>query len=131
MRARRRHRNFLEISWNLVEIIGAHHVMEISQNESAAAVEASAVRPMSASSSTSAEADMRTIILAFSLVTFSLLTVAANAQQAPRNSAPRNQGSELEKRCHDQVGKEQPESEGRSHIGQMQVQRFSDCMQGR
>ena len=69
---------------------------------------------------------MRTIILAFSI-----LALAATAQAAPRNNAPRNQGSELEKRCHDQVGKEQPESEGRSHIGQLQVQRFSDCMMGR
>ena len=28
------------------------------------------------------------------------------------------------------VGKEQYDSEGRSHIGQFQVQRFSDCMMG-
>jgi hypothetical protein len=29
------------------------------------------------------------------------------------------------------MGKEQYEGEGRGHIGQMQAQRFSDCMMGR
>jgi hypothetical protein len=28
------------------------------------------------------------------------------------------------------VGKEQYEGEGRSHIGMLQAQRFSDCMMG-
>jgi hypothetical protein len=28
------------------------------------------------------------------------------------------------------VGRKQYEGEGRSHIGQMQAQRFSDCMMG-
>jgi hypothetical protein len=37
----------------------------------------------------------------------------------------------LEKRCQDLVGKEDREGEGgRSHVGQFQVQRFSDCMMG-
>ena len=36
----------------------------------------------------------------------------------------------LEQKCRQMVGKEQYEGEGRSHIGQMQAQRFSDCMIG-
>jgi hypothetical protein len=68
---------------------------------------------------------MRTIVLAFSL-----LALAATAHAAPRNNA-RDNGAALETKCKEQMGKEQPEGEGRSHIGQFQVQRFSDCMMGR
>jgi hypothetical protein len=68
---------------------------------------------------------MRTIILAFSL-----LALAVTAQAAPINNA-RDNGAALETKCKEQMGKEQPEGEGRSHIGQFQVQCFSDCMMGR
>jgi hypothetical protein len=35
------------------------------------------------------------------------------------------------KKCHELVGREDREGEGgRSHVGQLQVQRFSDCMMG-
>jgi hypothetical protein len=67
---------------------------------------------------------MRTIVLAFSL-----LAVVASAQAAPRSNA-RDGDATMEKKCKEQMGKEQPESEGRSHIGQFQAQRFSDCMMG-
>ena len=36
----------------------------------------------------------------------------------------------LEQKCHELVGKEEREGEGRGHIGHLQVQRFSDCMMG-
>ena len=61
---------------------------------------------------------MRMILLAISLI-----VVAAPSYAAQKLS--------LEKRCQDLVGKEDREGEGgRSHIGQLQVQRFSDCMMG-
>ena len=57
------------------------------------------------------------------LLTISLMVVAAPSYAAQKPS--------LEKRCQDLVGKEDREGEGgRSHIGQLQVQRFSDCMMG-
>jgi hypothetical protein len=49
------------------------------------------------------------------------LAVPAYAAQKPS----------LEKKCHELVGREDREGEGgRSHVGQLQVQRFSDCMMG-
>ena len=61
---------------------------------------------------------MRMIAVVFSLI---VLTVPSYAAQK----------TWLEKRCHDLVGSEEREGEGgRSHVGQMQVQRFSDCMMG-
>ena len=61
---------------------------------------------------------MRMILPVFSLVA---LVVPAHAAQKPS----------LEKKCHEPVGYEEREGEGgRSHVGQLQVQRFSDCMMG-
>jgi hypothetical protein len=61
---------------------------------------------------------MRMILLAISLI---VATAPSYAAQRPS----------LEKRCHDLVGNEEREGEGgRSHVGQLQVQRFSDCMMG-
>lgn len=61
---------------------------------------------------------MRTIALLFSLI-----VLAAPAHAAQRTL--------LEKTCHELIGSEEREGEGgRSHVGQMQVQRFSDCMMG-
>ena len=54
------------------------------------------------------------------LLTISLIVVAAPSYAAQKPS--------LEKRCQDLVGKEG--EGGRSHVGQFQVQRFSDCMMG-
>ena len=64
---------------------------------------------------------MRTIVLGLSLVALaapSLLNAQAidDASQAQR--------------CREIVGKEATEGEGRSHMGQLQAQRFSDCMMG-
>jgi hypothetical protein len=59
---------------------------------------------------------MRTIALLFSLI-----VLAAPAHAAQRTL--------LEKKCHELIGSEEREG-GRSHVGQMQVQRFSDCMMG-
>jgi hypothetical protein len=59
------------------------------------------------------------IALVFSLVVLASPSYAA--QKTP-----------LEKKCQQLVGGEEREGEGgRSHVGQFQVQRFSDCMMGR
>lgn len=64
------------------------------------------------------ETEMRMILLVFSLVA---LAAPAYAAQKPS----------LEKKCQELVGREDREGEGgRSHVGQLQVQRFSDCMMG-
>jgi hypothetical protein len=61
---------------------------------------------------------MRMIALVFSLV---VLASPSYAAQKPS----------LEKKCQQMVGSEEREGEGgRSHVGQFQVQRFSDCMMG-
>ena len=67
----------------------------------------------------SPEDDMRTIVVVVSLM--ALLSPSFAAQSHPS----------LEKLCRQLVGKEEPEAtDGKSHIGQFQVQRFSDCMMG-
>ena len=61
---------------------------------------------------------MRMIALVFSLV------VLASPSYAARKTS-------LEKKCQQLMGSEEREGEGgRSHVGQFQVQRFSDCMMG-
>ena len=67
---------------------------------------------------------MRTIVLVFALV-----ALAAPSQAAQKTKA-RDNGVSLEQKCHELVGREEREGEGRGHIGQFQVQRFSDCMMG-
>jgi hypothetical protein len=57
-----------------------------------------------------------------------LLVVSLIALAAPSHAA---QKTSLEKKCHEMVGKEVREGTGEnSHVGQLQVQRFSDCMMG-
>jgi len=64
------------------------------------------------------EIEMRIIALVFSLVVLASPSYAA-------------QKTWLEKKCQELVGNEDREGEGgRSHVGQFQVQRFSDCMMG-
>ena len=65
----------------------------------------------------------RTIVLVFSLIAL------ATPSQAAQKTKARDNGASLEQKCHELVGKE-GEGEGRGHIGQFQVQRFSDCMMG-
>jgi hypothetical protein len=61
-----------------------------------------------------------TIALAFSLV----------ALATPSRAAPPNAAS-IAKKCQELVGREATEGTGQdSHVGQLQVQRFSDCMMG-
>ena len=61
---------------------------------------------------------MKTIVLVLSLIALATPSLAA-------------QNSSLEKMCRELVGKEEPEAtDGKSHIGQLNVQRFSDCMMG-
>jgi len=61
---------------------------------------------------------MRTILLVFSLI----------ALAAPSYAAQR---SSLEKECRALVGREEPEgTDGKSHMGQLNVQRFSECLMG-
>ena len=60
---------------------------------------------------------MKTIVLVLSLIALATPSLAA-------------QNSSSEK-CRELVGKEEPEAtDGKSHIGQLNVQRFSDCMMG-
>ena len=67
----------------------------------------------------SPEDDMRTIVVVVSLM--ALLCPSFAAQSNPS----------LEKLCRQLVGKEEPEAtDGKSHMGQLNVQRFSDCMMG-
>jgi hypothetical protein len=66
---------------------------------------------------------MRTIVLVFSLI-----ALATPSQAAQRTKT--TNGASLEQKCHEMVGAEQYEGEGRSHIGALQAQRFSDCMMG-
>ena len=73
---------------------------------------------------TNLETDMKTIVLVLSLI-----ALAAPAQAAQKTQS-RHDSQSLEQKCRQMVGKEQYEGEGRSHIGQMQAQRFSDCMIG-
>jgi hypothetical protein len=62
---------------------------------------------------------MRTILTVISLVTLVTPTFAAQSRPA------------LEKMCRQLVGREEPEAtDGKSHMGQLNVQRFSDCMMG-
>lgn len=68
---------------------------------------------------------MRTIALAFSLL------LLAAPLQAAQKANPRNDGVSLEQRCHQMVGKEVGEGEGKSGINRAQVQRWDDCMMGR
>jgi hypothetical protein len=64
------------------------------------------------------ESEMRTILL-----TISLIVVAAPSYAAQRQS--------LEQNCRVLVGREEPEAtDGKSHMGQLNVQRFSDCLMG-
>ena len=70
------------------------------------------------------ETDMKMIVLVLSLI-----ALAAPAQAA-QNTQSRHDSQSLEQKCRQMVGKEQYEAEGRSHMGQMQAQRFSDCMIG-
>jgi hypothetical protein len=61
---------------------------------------------------------MRTILLVFSLI----------ALAAPSYAEQR---SSLAKECRALVGREEPEgTDGKSHMGQLNVQRFSDCLMG-
>ena len=73
---------------------------------------------------TNSETEMRMIVLLVSL--FALAAPAHAAQQ----THPKHESQSLEQKCRAMVGKETVEGEGRSHMGQLQAQRFSDCMMG-
>jgi hypothetical protein len=63
---------------------------------------------------------MRTILMALSLVTLATHSFAAQSRPS------------IEKMCRELVGREEPEAtDGKSHMGQLNVQRFSDCLMGR
>jgi hypothetical protein len=58
------------------------------------------------------------------------LVLSLVALAAPSRAAPPKAAS-IEKRCQELVGREVTEGTGQdSHVGQLQVQRFSDCMRG-
>ena len=61
---------------------------------------------------------MKTIVLVLSLIALATPSLAA-------------QNPSLQKLCRELVGREEPEAtDGKSHMGQLNVQRFSDCMMG-
>jgi hypothetical protein len=68
---------------------------------------------------------MKTFLVALMLAAVSVPTYAA-----PANHQTEGNSQSLEKKCRDMVGKEVTEGEGRSHMGMLQAQRFSDCMIG-
>lgn len=69
------------------------------------------------------EVDMRIISLALFLITLA----------APSYATPNaRDDASLARACRAIVGKEEPEAtDGKSHLGQLNVQRFSDCLMGR
>ena len=70
---------------------------------------------------------MRTMLLALCMVAWAAPSQAAQRTQpkAPNDMAARAQ------MCRAMVGREMPEAtDGRSHEGQLNVQRFSDCLMG-
>jgi hypothetical protein len=70
---------------------------------------------------------MKMIVLVFSIVA---LAVPCHAAQK-LNTKKTQDAASLAQRCRAIVGKEEPEAtDGRSHVGQLNVQRFSDCMMG-
>ena len=74
---------------------------------------------------------MRIIVPEFSLIAlvFSLIALASPSQAAQQTGA-RNNDPPMEQKCRDSLGKEPNEGEGRSHMGQLWVQRFDHCMMG-
>jgi hypothetical protein len=69
---------------------------------------------------------MRMIVLVCSLIALALPLHAAQLEAKAQDA------SSMEKRCRALVGREATEGTGQdSHVGQLQVQRFSDCMMGR
>ena len=57
-----------------------------------------------------------------------LLTISGIVVAAPSYAAQRQS---LEQYCRALVGREEPEgTDGKSHMGQLNVQRFSDCLMG-
>jgi hypothetical protein len=69
--------------------------------------------------------DMKTLLAALLLA-----AVSVPAHAAAGNRPTDGNSQSLEKKCRDTVGKEMTEGEGRSHMGMLQAQRFSDCMVG-
>ena len=70
---------------------------------------------------------MRIITLVFLIIAFALPCHAAQKQPQKQPDL-----TSLAKKCRQLVGGEVPEAtDGRSHEGQLNVQRFSDCLMGR
>jgi hypothetical protein len=60
-----------------------------------------------------------------------VLAFAAPSHAAQKPRATAQDVASMEKKCRAMVGREMPEAtDGRSHEGQLNVQRFSDCMMG-
>jgi hypothetical protein len=69
---------------------------------------------------------MRIITLVFCLIALALPCHAVQKQPQKQPDLT------LAKKCRQIVGPEEPEAtDGRSHVGQLNVQRFSDCLMGR
>src|SRR5262245_1690640 len=73
------------------------------------------------------EVKMRLIALVLCVLAFA----AAPSHAAQSNRVIAQDVASMEKKCRAMVGREVPEAtDGRSHEGQLNVQRFSDCMMG-
>ena len=75
---------------------------------------------------------MRTMLLALCVVAWAAPSQAA---QRTKPKAPDDMATRVQTRaqmCRAMVGREVPEAtDGRSHEGQLNVQRFSDCLMGK
>ena len=61
----------------------------------------------------------------------SMLVLSLAALAAPSYAAQTHDDASLARYCRQLVGREVPEAtDGRSHEGQLNVQRFSDCLMG-
>ncbi len=66
------------------------------------------------------------------VLVFSLIALATPSHAAPKQQQKQPDLASLAKKCRQIVGTEVPEAtDGRSHQGQLNVQRFSDCLMGR
>jgi hypothetical protein len=71
---------------------------------------------------------MRTMLLAFCVVA---LATPSQAARRAKHKAPDDMATRAQM-CRALVGREMPEAtDGRSHEGQLNVQRFSDCLMGK
>jgi hypothetical protein len=73
---------------------------------------------------------MKKIVLVLSLIVLAGPAYAAPNRHDQAGAQAGAQAGTLEKKCHEIMANQQVEGEGRSHMAQLQMQRFSNCMMG-